>query len=358
MNGRIYDPLLGRFLSADPLIQGPRNLQSYNRYSYAFNNPLSIVDPSGYAGEFTVDLPPFVVTANSGSRDYSGMIDSINQERLYWNSVFSTLEDTISANQKIVDEAGARAAAGQMVAPPIDNLIALGEAKKALAAAKNYYENLRSPRLDSIEKVVTLAAEKNLPVIVGIDGRVAAVDYSIRGTGVYTERGLMSANEWNATESELYSAYSIDYTRSVVRENAGRAMMLTSLLAEVPLAFLGGATRTVVYRELSAADRAALNAGRPILPKGNGGTILDHVRGRPTGHTSASLTAEGTARFRGGNGLAEIDVQAAGARFIPHSEVLDGVGARAKQVQKVTEAQEVLFEGPISPRAVRIIRED
>jgi hypothetical protein len=49
MNGRIYDPNLGRFLSADPLIQAPYNSQSYNRYSYVMNNPLSLVDPTGYS---------------------------------------------------------------------------------------------------------------------------------------------------------------------------------------------------------------------------------------------------------------------------------------------------------------------
>jgi len=48
MNGRMYDPKLGRFLSADPFIQAPDNSQSYNRYSYVFNNPLSHTDPSGY----------------------------------------------------------------------------------------------------------------------------------------------------------------------------------------------------------------------------------------------------------------------------------------------------------------------
>jgi RHS repeat-associated protein len=49
MNGRIYDPNLGRFLSADPLIQAPYNSQSYNRYSYVMNNPLSMIDPTGYS---------------------------------------------------------------------------------------------------------------------------------------------------------------------------------------------------------------------------------------------------------------------------------------------------------------------
>lgn len=48
MNGRSYDPKLGRFLQADPFIQAPDNSQSLNRYSYALNNPLSYTDPSGF----------------------------------------------------------------------------------------------------------------------------------------------------------------------------------------------------------------------------------------------------------------------------------------------------------------------
>ncbi|MEZ5647199.1 MAG: RHS repeat-associated core domain-containing protein [Burkholderiaceae bacterium] len=48
MNGRVYDPLIGRFLSADPHIQHPDDLQSFNRYSYVKNNPLAFTDPSGY----------------------------------------------------------------------------------------------------------------------------------------------------------------------------------------------------------------------------------------------------------------------------------------------------------------------
>jgi RHS repeat-associated protein len=49
MNGRVYDPLIGRFMSADPFIQAPGNLQSYNRYAYVMNNPLAFTDPSGYS---------------------------------------------------------------------------------------------------------------------------------------------------------------------------------------------------------------------------------------------------------------------------------------------------------------------
>ncbi len=50
MNGRLYDPALGRMLSPDPFIQDPTNCQDYNRYSYCLNNPMVYTDPSGYQG--------------------------------------------------------------------------------------------------------------------------------------------------------------------------------------------------------------------------------------------------------------------------------------------------------------------
>ena len=46
-NGRLYDPVLGRFLSPDNYVQMPDNSQNFNRYSYCLNNPLKYTDPSG-----------------------------------------------------------------------------------------------------------------------------------------------------------------------------------------------------------------------------------------------------------------------------------------------------------------------
>lgn len=47
MNGRLYDPLLRRFLNADENIQDQHNTQNYNKYGYVMNNPFMNNDPSG-----------------------------------------------------------------------------------------------------------------------------------------------------------------------------------------------------------------------------------------------------------------------------------------------------------------------
>lgn len=64
MNGRIYDPLLGRFLTPDPNIPDASNLQAFNRYSYVLNNPLLYTDPTGYRFHFKLrSLVKIIVVA-------------------------------------------------------------------------------------------------------------------------------------------------------------------------------------------------------------------------------------------------------------------------------------------------------
>jgi RHS repeat-associated protein len=48
MNARIEDSITGRFLSPDPRGTIPGNTQSWNRYSYVNNNPLTFTDPTGF----------------------------------------------------------------------------------------------------------------------------------------------------------------------------------------------------------------------------------------------------------------------------------------------------------------------
>ena len=47
MGGRVYDPVVGQFLSPDPYVQAPDNTQNMNRYAYCINSPLMYTDPTG-----------------------------------------------------------------------------------------------------------------------------------------------------------------------------------------------------------------------------------------------------------------------------------------------------------------------
>jgi hypothetical protein len=53
----VMDSVTGRFLSADPFVQFPFDGQSFNRYSYVRNNPLSFTDPTGFLEDDDVRRP-------------------------------------------------------------------------------------------------------------------------------------------------------------------------------------------------------------------------------------------------------------------------------------------------------------
>src|SRR5262249_52445143 len=46
LNARLYDPMVGRFTSPDPVLASV-NDQSFNPYSYVRNNPMTLTDRSG-----------------------------------------------------------------------------------------------------------------------------------------------------------------------------------------------------------------------------------------------------------------------------------------------------------------------
>ena len=109
MNGRVYDPQLGRFASADPVLQAPYAAQGRNRYSYVADNPLRHVDPSGYA---YVNLHVAFVDWGRGA--------SVSSDR----SAGSGQGAELSSGQATVAR-GVLASVFGAIAPPIGILIAL-----------------------------------------------------------------------------------------------------------------------------------------------------------------------------------------------------------------------------------------
>jgi RHS repeat-associated protein len=74
MHARYYSPYWGRFLSVDPGPADTNDLQTWNRYTYAANNPVRRVDPDGrYAHDFHFDISSLMglaagVGANAANR--------------------------------------------------------------------------------------------------------------------------------------------------------------------------------------------------------------------------------------------------------------------------------------------------
>lgn len=70
MNGRLYDPMLRRFLNADENIQDMYNTQNYNKYGYVMNNPLMYNDPSGEVFEWVALGVAALIGAAIGAATY------------------------------------------------------------------------------------------------------------------------------------------------------------------------------------------------------------------------------------------------------------------------------------------------
>src|SRR5690606_34096537 len=108
MGGRVYDPAIGRFLSADLYVQAPDNSQSYNRYSYTFNNPLSFVDPTGYATTCTRGETTKWVCRGDGTTLAGDAAEWFMRDMEFYNSDWRQMADSLGnwtglATETLVD---------------------------------------------------------------------------------------------------------------------------------------------------------------------------------------------------------------------------------------------------------------
>nr|WP_297928231.1 RHS repeat-associated core domain-containing protein [uncultured Coprobacter sp.] len=90
MNARLYDPVIGRFLSPDPYVQMPDFSQNFNRYTYCLNNPLVYKDENG-------EFIQFIVGALVGALvNYTGQVVrnviewsmQPKDEKMSWKDIF------------------------------------------------------------------------------------------------------------------------------------------------------------------------------------------------------------------------------------------------------------------------------
>ena len=154
LNGRVYDPLVGRMMSADPHVPVPSSGQSWNRYSYVINNPLSFTDPTGY--DFFSDIGDF----------FSSAADAIGG---FFSDAVNFVGNVLSSSLKAVETFSNRVPIGgnilEIAAAAVCGPLCAGVATSFVAGVTtgNFAYALKSGLLAA----ATFAAFQGVPTIAG-----------------------------------------------------------------------------------------------------------------------------------------------------------------------------------------------
>ena len=184
-HARMYDPVLGRFVSADSIIPGQSdtagtaNPQNLNRYSYVNNNPVNRTDPSGHCIFVVADTiacaaavaaaAEFVLTVIAGAVVIDGAINIIED---------ATTPDSVpaapEAGPTTTDSAPAAPDAGPTSSTEEDKLYSRGGfRKKAVedaeaAAPRNKDGEMICPTCGKVIPEKVTVDTKNGPVERGV----------------------------------------------------------------------------------------------------------------------------------------------------------------------------------------------
>ncbi|MEO3430497.1 RHS repeat-associated core domain-containing protein [Pelagibius sp. CAU 1746] len=227
MNGRVYDPTLGRFLSADPFVTYPETTQGFNRYSYVNNNPLSYTDPSGFEG-YAAERTDNSLGGKGWEGEIGHALDGFND---WANDQLNGLEDYFGIS---IDAPGRLSAAE--VQGIVDGLNGLPETVRndpnAVRDLVEGFVNSTTGRVSDIDRIVERYSRGQM----GID----LPDFA--NTPGY-ERGLEAAG------TVVDTVY--DVMNQITRQN----LQLNQIAAS-----LGGGARQKVAEVVKAAVRAGFYA--------------------------------------------------------------------------------------------------
>lgn len=408
---RFYDPKLGRFISPDAIYLNDPNqciqtVRECNLYIYSLNNPLKFVDDDG--NSVWSKLAKVAVKVYKGGSAADAFADNVQDAMTLFDSNAS-MGDRLWAAASLASELLPVSVSDVKDVKRIVEKTSIGKpSEKIYSNAKD-----RSNKTDSTipccfvagtqvltdqgyrdiediktgDKVWSKDTETGEQAFKPVTTLFVRDDREIYKVSVSTMSGEMVDIE--TTDDHPFYVVDAGWTRTLALNAGDRietyghgevvvesivdlntvaptynftiADFNTYYVTEQNVLVHNENCKGKVYRQLHAGDRARIDQGLGIQPKGNGGSIAGHVAGDDTGHISAALTEKATQRYASGNGLVEIDIKKAqegGAKFIDHNNVLQATKRHGTKtdIKNAKLAQEVLFKGEIPANAIKLIK--
>ncbi len=316
MQGRIYHPGIGRFTTPDPLVQAPGFSQSQSRYSYVWNRPLRMVDPSGLeandaAGRREIVLDQVHIIGNrepdasaldrSSSPGYipAGEVAESRLMSLAFSSVrdaawgaYTTyraaIHDLSGLGQEVardagdsVSDAGMGWATGALLASAIEGGLGIATGVLGIGLIPEQLANLPSQALEANQSIREgLATGNNYKTLVGV-GQAMGVVGAVAGTIVGAKAGVsnLAKKAQSATgaagELRTVNPNVLKPTQAIGEMSKGRAIKIAKSIrkngydaAEPILVGEGGGALLIIDGHHRAAAAAA--AGREVVVKSVG----------------------------------------------------------------------------------------
>jgi len=270
-DARLYDPVVGLFVSADSIVPNPANPQSLNRYSYCLNNPLIFVDPSGQFWQKTAPGSGYYFDEVGPPAPYADMdLENYLSELAYDHGAYDPRFDFVKG----------------AITYDID-VASYGNVNVGTLTTQTYnslgYRTTRSmeffpdsPQFNLTESVISLGTG-GINKSIGLSDQMFDVLYNFRDRRSLSQKAdsISLSVRWYTINSGLYDLDDITYTSALIvagseiviwgtaiapyaLANPQGAMEFTNALFPGPFAWskagLAGYSASSVLRELGIVD--------------------------------------------------------------------------------------------------------
>lgn len=228
MNARLYDPVLGRFLAADPFVQAPNMTQNFNRYSYCLNNPLRFSDTSGEV--IGIDDVICIVVASAVIGGTINAISNSHNIHNFWDA-FGYFSVGAAAGA-VGAYAGGAIAIGGVIGGALSGLVSGVSAGGILGAGNSFMANGNFNQIWSDALNGMIAGGVSGAVVGGIAGGVSSY---LKGENIWTGKANPTSIEPRRPQNPQPDAMPTKANADMSAQSAGEIQMSTFIDDTIPL---------------------------------------------------------------------------------------------------------------------------